>query len=102
MAELQQLRVGILEKLNGGLSADFTVVEKGRVPANHSQIIWIVRNSRLYDFVAFAIGQLCRLAADDLANPRPFRTDQLSRIRRTSDLTGIKDTVIFAQPLCGG
>src|SRR2546427_1964270 len=98
MTKLEQLRVCIFQKLDGSLSADFTVVQECRVPANYGQIIRIIRNSRLQDFVAFAIGQLCCLAADDLGNARPFRTDQLSRSRGTSDFAEVKNKVIFTQP----
>ena len=57
VAELEQLRVGILQQLDGGLGAGGRVVEKGGVPSDDREIVGIVRNARLQNLLALAIGE---------------------------------------------
>src|SRR6202163_152408 len=54
VTELQQLRIGVLQKLDGRLSASLAVVQESGVPANYSQIIGVVGNPGLQNFVALA------------------------------------------------
>ena len=75
MAELEQLRVGVLEQLDGGLGADWSVIDEGGVPADHGQIVGIVGNPRLKNFLAFAIGKRLTLATHHLRNRASLRSE---------------------------
>src|SRR5437660_158253 len=55
MAEFEQLRIGVFEKLDGGLGAGDRVVKKGSVPADHGQVGRIVRDAALQHFLALAL-----------------------------------------------
>src|SRR5271163_3057266 len=57
VAELEQLGVGILQELDGGLGADCAVIDEGGVPSDYGQVVGIIGNPRLQNFLAFAIGK---------------------------------------------
>src|SRR5882724_8716894 len=102
MAELEQLRVGVFQQLDDGFRARSAVIEKGAIPADHRQIVRIVRNLRLQYFLAFAIRQGAVFTAHDLRNASPFNGEQFGRGRVSGDLAYVEDKVIFVQPLVVG
>ena len=75
VAELQQLRVGVLQKLDRRLRPGLGVVDEGRVPSNDREIAGIVRHARREDLLAFAFGEHGGFAADDLGDlvARPWQ-----------------------------
>ena len=99
VAEFQQLRVGVLEQLNGGLGARFAVIKKSRVPADDRQIVGIVRSAGLQDFVAFAVGELGDFSAHNLRDASALGGAQLVGGGRTGNLPDVEDEVVLAQPL---
>src|ERR1035437_7998225 len=46
VAELEQLRIGILQELDSRFGAGRTVVDKGSIPSNHGEVAGIVGNPR--------------------------------------------------------
>src|SRR5215472_3283072 len=66
VAKLEQLRVGVLEKLNRGFGAGGSVVEERAVPTDHGEVIRIVRDSALQHFLSFALRERRGLATNDL------------------------------------
>ena len=99
MAEFKQLRIGILQQLNGGFRAHIAVVNKRCIPADHRKIIGVVRNARLQNLVTLTVGQRARLPADNLCNLCPVRGDQLCGGRRSGHLRHVKNEVILTQPV---
>src|SRR5271157_1532383 len=104
MAELEQLRVGVLQELDRGLGAGGRVVDEGRVPADHGQIVGIVGNARLQNLLALAFGKHRHLAADDLGNLVSVRGQQIVGRGRALILAGVylanmEDEVILLEPL---
>src|SRR5580704_4299803 len=51
VAELEQLRVGVLQKLDGGLGAGGGVVDESGVPSDDREIVGIVRDARAKNFL---------------------------------------------------
>ena len=68
MAELEQLRVGVLQKLDGGLGAGVGVVDEGGVPSDDGEVVGIVGNAGLENLLALAVGEHGHFAADDLGD----------------------------------
>ena len=68
VAELEQLRVGVLQELDGGLGADGGVVDEGGVPSDDREVVGIVGDARLQNFLALAFGERGRFSADDLGD----------------------------------
>ena len=52
MAEVEELGVSVFEELNGGLRPCGGVVEEGGVPADDGEVVGVVGDARLEDFVA--------------------------------------------------
>ena len=57
VAEFEQLRVGVLEQLDGGLGAGVRVVDKGGVPSDDGEVVRIVGDAGLQNFLALAVGE---------------------------------------------
>ena len=91
MAEFQQLRVGVFEQLDSGLGAGFAVVKKSRVPADDGQIVRIVGNAGLQNFVTLAFGKLGRFSAHDLRDAAALGSAKLGGRRRTRDLPDVEN-----------
>src|SRR5271169_214125 len=98
VAEFEELRVGVFQQLNHGFRARRRVVEKRGVPADHGQVVWIVRDLRLHDFLLLAVGERNVFAADDLGDASTLGRKQFGRRRITRDVTHVEDEVIFVQP----
>src|SRR5580698_2534775 len=98
MAEFEKLRVGILQKLDRSFRPSRIVVDKGSVPSNHGEIVWVIRNSGLEDFLAFTIGEHRHLAAYDLRNVVSLRCQQIVGRGGAIDFAYMKDEVVFLQP----
>src|ERR1022692_1284323 len=79
MAELEELRVGVLQELDGSLGAGRTVVDEGGVPADYGEIVGIVGNPRLQNFLALAIGERLGLAAHNLRDEVALRSEEVGR-----------------------
>src|SRR5580692_2761903 len=77
MAEFEQLRVGIFQQLNGGLGAGFAVIQKSRIPTDYCQIIGVIRDARLQDFVLLPFRELRGFSTNDLRDTRAMRRNQL-------------------------
>ena len=52
VAEFEELRVGVLEELNGSIGAGGGVVEEGCVPADDGEVVGVVGDTGLEDLVA--------------------------------------------------
>ena len=77
VAELEELRVGVLQELNGGFGAGRAVVDEGGVPADHGEVVRIVGDARLQDFLAFAVGKRLGFAANDLGDVVALSGEQI-------------------------
>ena len=68
MAEVEELGVGVLDELDGGLGAGGGVVEEGGVPADDGEVVDVVGDAGLEDFVTLGFGEAAGVAADDLGD----------------------------------
>ena len=74
------------------------VVEKRSVPADHGQVVRIVRDFRLHDFLLLAVGERNVFAAHDLGDASALGREQFGRCRIAGDIAHVKDEIIFMQP----
>ena len=102
MAELEQLRVGVLQQLDGGFGAGLRVVDEGRVPSDHGEVVGIVGNAGLQNLLALAFGEHGHLAADDLGDLVSLDGEQVVGRGRAVNLAHVEDEVVFLQPLRSG
>ena len=99
VAELEQLRVGVLEQLNRGFGAGVAVVEKCRVPADHGQVVLVIGNARLQHLSAFAGGEREPVAAHNLRDFKPVIAGQVGGSSRAACcFAHVKDEVVLAEP----
>src|ERR1700674_1829406 len=96
--EFEELRVGVFEQLNDGFRAGRGVIEKRSVPADHGQVVRIVRDFRLHDFLLLAVGERNVFAADDLGDASTLGREQFSRRRIAGDIAHMEDEIIFMEP----
>ena len=82
VAELEELRVGVLQKLDGGLGAGGRVIDEGGVPSDDGEVGRIVGDAGLENFLALAFGEGGGFPADDLG-------DGLRWVARSSSAGGI-------------
>jgi len=68
VAKLEKLRVGVLQKLDGGLGAGGRVINEGGVPSDDGEIGRIVGDAGLEDFLALAFGEGGGFSANDLGD----------------------------------
>src|SRR5436305_1591759 len=99
MAELEQLGVGIFEQLNDRVRTGRAVIEKRAIPADHSQIVRIIRDARLQDFLIFAIRKRYVFAPNDLGNASTFSRQQSRSRRIPRNIAHMKDKVVLVEPL---
>ena len=60
---------------------EVAVVEKGCVPADDGEIVGVVGDARLEDFVAFGFGEFAGVSADDLSDVKCVFLDEVRRRR---------------------
>src|SRR5579863_9995753 len=77
VAELEELRVGILQELDSSFGAGGAVVNEGGVPSDHGEIVRIVGNAGLQNFLAFAVGERLGLAPHDLRDEAASRNKKI-------------------------
>src|SRR5215469_2975465 len=99
VAEFEELRVGVLQELNGGLGSGLRVVDEGGIPSDNGEVAWIVRDARRENFLAFAFGERGGFSADDLRDRVRLRGEKLFRGRTAVDLADVEDEVILLQPV---
>lgn len=99
VAELEELGVGVLEELDGGLRAGGGVVEEGGVPADDGEVGGVVGDAGLEDLVALAFGELEVLAADDLGDAGAVVGDELRGGGGAGDLAEVEDEVVLGEPV---
>jgi hypothetical protein len=102
VAELEELRVGVLEQLNGGLRAVVRVQEKRRVPADDREVGVVVRDARLQHLGALARREPLPVAAHDLRNLEAVIAHHVGSglgggLRRLF-IAHVEDEVVFAEP----
>ena len=73
MAEFEQLRVGVLQQLDGGFGAGLRVVDEGGVPSDDREVVGIVGDAGLQNLLALAFGKHGGFAANDLGDLRRVR-----------------------------
>src|SRR5579863_9540689 len=98
VAELEQLRVGVLQELDGGFGAGGRVVDEGGVPSDDGEVVGIVRNARLQHFLSFAFGELRGFSADDLGDLIALGCEQVSGGGRSFYFAQVEDEVVLLQP----
>ena len=98
VAEFEELRVGVFEQLDDGFRAARRVVEERPVPADHGEVVRIVRDFRLHDFLLLAIGEGNVFAAHDLRDASSLGREQFGRRRIAGDVAHVEDEVVFMQP----
>ncbi len=87
--------------MDGGLGTGWSVVDEGSVPADHGQIVGIVGNARLQNFLAFAIGERLGLAAHDLGDAGALRREDIGGGGCAGNLAQVEDEIVLLQPLGG-
>ena len=95
MPELQQLRVGVLQKLDRRLCPGLGVVDEGCVPSDDREVARIVRHARGQDFHAFVLGERGGFTAYDLGDVVALRREQIVGGGRAIDLADVEDEVIL-------
>src|SRR5580698_497013 len=98
VSKFEKLRVGVFQQLNNSFCAARSVVEKRAVPADHSQVVWIVRDLRLHDLLLLPIRERNVFATDDLRDASSLSGKQFSCRRIASNITHMKNEIIFMQP----
>ena len=101
VAELEQLRVGVLEELDGGLGAGLRVVDEGGIPSDDREVAGIVRDAGLQNFLALAVGECGHLSANNLGDLVALRGEKFVRGRRAVDLANVEDEVVLLQQFGG-
>src|SRR5215469_18272602 len=76
VAELEELGVGVLQKLDGGLGPGLRVVNEGGVLSDDGEVSGIVRDAGLKNFLALAFRQCGSFSADDLGNGVGLRGEE--------------------------
>ena len=99
MPEFQKLRVGVLQQLDGGFRTGGAVVDERPVPADDRQIIGIVGNVRLHDFLPLAIRELRGFSADNLCYVVCVLSQKVGGGRGTRDLSHVENEIVFVQPI---
>src|SRR5215831_13252436 len=99
MTEFQKLRVGVLQQLNGSFSTGLRVIDERRVPSDHGEVIRVVGDTALENFLAFAFAKSGSLAADNLSDAAAMRREKLVGIGRAVDLAHMKNEVVLLQPV---
>src|SRR5579859_948980 len=101
VAELEQLRVGVLQKLDGGLGAGSGVVDEGCVPSDDCEVVRIVRDARLENLLALAFGEGGGLATDDLGDLVSMGGEQVvgGGGGIALDFAHLEDEIVLLQPL---
>ena len=97
MAELEELRVGVLQKLDRGLGSGGGVVDEGGIPSDHREVVRIVRNAGLENLLAFAVGERGHLSADNLGDLIAAGGEQFVGRGSAIDLAHVEDEVILLQ-----
>src|ERR1700746_2484912 len=110
MAEFQELRVGVLQQLNGGFSTGLRVINEPRVPPDDGKIVGIIGDATLENLLALAFAKRGSFAADNLGDAPALRREEFFGRGSTLDLTEVKNEIILLQPVlffvgldqCGG
>src|SRR5579863_37146 len=77
VAELEQLRVGVLQQLDGGFGAGGSVVNESGIPADHRDVVGIVGHAGLQNLQLLAFGKDGGFAAHDLGDAVGLRSQQV-------------------------
>ena len=77
MAEVEELGVGVLDELDGGLGAGGGVVEEGGVPADNGKVVNVVGDAGLKNLLTLGFGEAAGVAADDLGDVKRVLVDQV-------------------------
>ena len=97
VAKLQQLRVGKLEDLEGGLHTGLGVEHEGRVPRRHDEVIGQVGQPVVHHLVALLAAERLAFAADQAGNLLGTRRHEILGGRRRLESGHRHDQVVFAQ-----
>ena len=76
VAEFQELRVGVFEELDRR-APRLVVIEERGVPSDYGEVVWVVRDLRLEDFLPLAVGERLVFSAHDLGDASAFGGEQV-------------------------
>jgi hypothetical protein len=99
VAELEELRVRVLQQLDGGLSAGGRVVDEGSVPSDDSEVGGIVRDAGLENFLALGFGESGGFSADDLGYLVARGSQEIVGGGLSLNLADVEDEVVLLQPV---
>src|ERR1039457_2137221 len=98
MAELQQLRVDVLQDLHRSFGARRCVINQRGIPSNHDQVVGIVGKTGLQNVIVLTARERGQLAAQYLRNLWPVVGQQIGAERLPGDTAQGENVIIFAEP----
>ena len=107
VAELQELGVGVFEKLDAGEGSGVCLAQKGCVPARDHQVVGVVGHGGVENFALFFSGEFREFATDDFGDITAVFRDQtcsgkaISAVRR-GFIAEVNDVVVLREPFLVG
>ncbi len=102
VAEFEELGVGVFEELDGGFGAGGVVVEEGAVPADDGEVVGVIGDAGLENFLALAVGERRVFAANNLCDAAAFGGEEIVGGGIAGDVADVEDKVVFGEPLAVG